>query len=137
MTSRFAAPALCFLLLGATGVPIAAAQYQQQGPPPPPQGQGYNQGQGYGQGGYGQGGWDAPPQQYSDFQRQGFHDGIQAAHQDFQSGQRPNPMPHLEFRHPQVPPPARSDYRDAFRKGYFMAMHHMRDGDHGNGPPPR
>ena len=125
MTVRFAAPVFGLLLLGTTAK-LATAQYQQQGPPP--------QGQGYGQGGYagqGQGGWDAPPQEYTDVQRQGFHDGLRAAHQDFDSQQRPNPMQHMEFRHPQVPPPARNDYRDAFRKGYFMAMHHMQGGGPG------
>ena len=135
MKRRLASTAFCFLLLGTTGGSFAAAQYQQQGPPPPPPGQGYGQnGQGsYGQGG--QGGWDAPPQEYSEFQRRGFHDGIQAAHQDFQSQGRPNPMQHIEFRHPPVPPPARSDYREAFRKGYFMAMHHMNNGGPGPGGP--
>ncbi|MGI4830031.1 MAG: hypothetical protein ACRYFU_17805 [Janthinobacterium lividum] len=131
MKLRFAAHVLCTLLFGSTNLTLATAQYQQQGPPPP-QGQGYGQGYGPGQG---PGGWDAPPQEYSDFQRQGFHDGMQAAHQDAQNQQRPNPTQHMEFRHPRVPPPARNDYRDAFRKGYFMAMHHMRDG--GPGGPPR
>jgi hypothetical protein len=34
-----------------------------------------------------------------------------------------------EFRHPPVPPPARDEYRDGFRRGYESAFSHFRD-DH-------
>ena len=135
MKSRLVTPVLSLILLSSS-VTLATAQYQQQGPPPPPpQGYGQNGQGGYGPGGPQGGGWDAPPQEYSDVQRQGFHDGIRAAHQDFDAQQRPNPMQHMEFRHPQVPPPARNDYRQAFRKGYYMAMHHMQGGGPGPGGP--
>ena len=87
-----------------------------------------NPGQGYGQNGYGQGGWDAPPQGYTDVQRQGFHEGMQAARHDVQTQQQPDPRRHMEFRHPSVPPEARDQYREAFRQGYFMTMRHMHEG---------
>src|SRR6202012_530406 len=63
--NRLAIPALA-LALGTTGFVMAEAHSSPQGPPPP--------GYGYGQD---QGGWDAPPQEFRDIQRQGFHDGIE------------------------------------------------------------
>lgn len=137
MKTRLITPILTLAITVAAGAGVAAAQYQQGTPPPqqgygPPQGQG--PGQNYGQGyGSGQGGWDAPPQEFNNTQRQGFHDGIRAARQDSQAQVRPNPAQHVEFRHPQVPFPARQDYRDSFRRGYSVAMQHMQ----GGGPGPR
>ena len=151
MKIQLAASALVLTLLGSTATVYAGAQQappsqgygqQPQGYGQQPQGygqqpQGYGQQpQGYGQG-YGQqqgpGGWDAPPAEFQDLQRQAFHDGIMAAHQDFDNHMRPNYAAHPEFRHPHVPPPARSDYRQAYQRGYMVAMHHLRDG---GGPGP-
>ena len=39
---------------------------------------------------YGQGGWDAPPREFSDIQRQGFHDGIEGARKDIQNHRQPD-----------------------------------------------
>ncbi len=81
------------------------------------------------------GGWDAPPQEYNDdLHRQAFHDGIEAARRDFQSQRPPDPAVHQEFRQPQVPFPARDAYREAYKRGYFLATQHLRGG--AGGPPP-
>jgi hypothetical protein len=101
----------------------------QNGPP-----EGYPQ-QGYGQDhpDHDRGGWDAPPQEFREIQRQGFHDGIEAARNDFQNQRPPNAEWRNEFRHPPVPGPAREEYRDGFRRGYDMAFSHFREG---TGPSP-
>ena len=105
---------------------LAGAAHAQYGGPPPQQG-------------YGQGGWDAPPQEYNDdLHRRAFHDGIEAARRDFQSQRPPDPAQHEEFRHPQLPPPQADAYREAYRRGYRMATEHLRGGP-GPGPaaPPQ
>lgn len=71
--------------------------------------------------------WDQPPGEYRDVQRQGFHDGIEGARKDFDNHRPPNPENREEFRHPHVPGDARHDYREAFRRGYDVGMHHMMD----------
>lgn len=114
---------LALVLLGSTG---AGAAMQNGGPPP----QGYGQGNGYGPA-QGPGGWDAPPGAYSDVQRQGFHDGIDAARRDFHDGRPPNFAQHQEFRQPHLPPPARHDYRNSYRQGYQLAMQHIQNRDAG------
>jgi len=85
----------------------------QNGPPPPPPDRG---------------GWDAPPQEFRDVQRQGFRDGIQAGRSDFDRRKQPNVERRKEFRHPPVPPPARDDYRDGFRRGYDSVFSHFHEG---------
>ena len=76
----------------------------------------------------GQGGWDAPPSEFTnDLQRHAFHDGIEAARADIGGGAQPNPEGHDEFRHPRVPFEARDSYRDAYKRGYFMAVRHMQE----------
>ncbi len=111
------------------------AQYGQ-GPPPPPGA--------YGQGGYNQGDrdrdrdrdrdgdrgrdrWDAPPQEFQEYARRGFQDGIEGARRDVENHRRPTPNNRDEFRHPNVPGQFRRDYRDGFRRGYTVAMEHMND----------
>ncbi len=83
------------------------------------------------QGGYQpqqQGGWDAPPSEYSDdVQRHAFHDGIEAARADLANRVQPNPEQHEEFRHPHVDYGARDSYREAYKRGYFMAVRHMQE----------
>jgi hypothetical protein len=97
----------------------------------------YGQPQDHPQPGYGQdhdrGGWDAPPPEFRDFQRQGFHDGIEGARKDIENHRPPNVERRDEYRHPHVPPPVRDDYRDGFRRGYDMAFSHFREGA---GPAP-
>jgi hypothetical protein len=113
--SRFALVALALSL--ATPV-FLTAQYGPPppppggGPPPPPPG----------------GGWDAPPPEFRDVQRQGFHDGIEAARNDFDRRRQPNAGRRREFRRPPVPPPVRDAYRDGFRRGYDSAFSHFRGG---------
>ena len=87
--NRFALPVLAFAL-GTSGLVLA------EGAPPPPAA------------GYGQapGGWDTPPQEFRDIQRQGFHDGIEGARKDFDNHRAPNVNNRDEFRHPHVPPSA-------------------------------
>ncbi len=120
------APAVALLLAFPIGA--AHAQYPQNG------------GQNDGQRGYQQsGGWDAPPQEFSDdLQRRAFHDGIEAARVDAGNGAQPSPEGHEEFRHPHVPFEARDTYREAYKRGYFTAIRHMqeRQGNGGAQPGP-
>ncbi len=48
------------------------------------------------------GGWDAPPAEFRDIQRQGFHDGIEGARKDFDHHRAPNVNGREEYRHPHV-----------------------------------
>jgi hypothetical protein len=73
----------------------------------------------------GPGGWDAPPREFREIQRQGFHDGIDGARKDFDHHRAPNVEGRSEYRRPHVPPSARDDYRDGFRRGYEAAMNHL------------
>jgi hypothetical protein len=90
---------------------------------------------------YDRGGWDAPPQEFRDMQRQGFRDGIQAGRRDFESHRPPHVDAVMEFRNPSVPEGARDEYREGFRRGYEVAFSHLREGMgagpmNQNGPPP-
>jgi len=107
--NRFAIPLLA-ISLAAPGLVIA----QSYAPPAP----------GYGRAG----GWDAPPQEFKDIQRQGYHDGIEGARKDYDNHRRPDVNNRDEYRHPHVPSSARSDYRDGFRRGYDTAMEHLANG---------
>lgn len=98
------------LLLGLSTGPLAKVAVSQEGPPP----------SGYG--------WDAPPQELNEFQRQGFHDGIEGARHDFDNHRAPDVENRDEFRHPHVPPDVREAYRDGFRRGYHRAMEHLMGG---------
>ena len=83
---------------------------------------------------YGQdrGGWDAPPRELRDVQRQGFHDGIEGARRDVDNHRRPDVNNRDEYRNPSVPRGAWEDYRAGFRRGYETAMSHLMN----NTPPP-
>jgi len=74
-------------------------------------------------GAYEQGGWDTPPGEFREVQRQGFHDGIEGARKDFDNHRPPNVR--NEYRHPHVDPSLRDDYREGFRRGYDVAMRHL------------
>jgi hypothetical protein len=117
----FAAPALALAIFSTSGIVLAQQPY---GPPPPPHE------------GYGQGGWDAPPQEFREVARQGFRDGIVGAERDMQNHRRPNVNNRDEFRHPNVSPDLRHDYRMGFRRGYDSAFQHAANGGYGP-PPPR
>ncbi len=114
-TYSLAVPTLVLALTASC--PLLAQYGPPQGPPP-----GYAQGPG---------GWDAPPQEFRDIQRQGFRDGIEGARRDFDNHRRPNVNNRDEYRHPHVPPSARQDYRDGFRRGYDVAMSHLMGGGPG------
>ena len=107
--NRLAIPVLA-ITLATPGVLIA----QSYAPPAP----------GYGH----SGGWDVPPQEFRDIQRQGYHDGIEGARKDFDNHRRPDVNNRDEYRHPHVPSSARGDYRDGFRRGYDTAMSHLMNG---------
>lgn len=80
------------------------------------------------------GGWDMPPQDLHETQRQGFHDGIEGARKDFDNHRRPNVNNRDEFRHPSVPRVEREAYREGFRRGYQVGVSHLmgdHDRDHG------
>jgi hypothetical protein len=109
------------------GVSAAFAQYgpppgpppgYQQGPPPP----------------YGARGWDAPPGELREFQRQGFIDGVQGAERDYANHRIWNVKNRDEFRHPRVPPNVRGDYREGFKKGYYQTAQHYQGGPGPYGP---
>ena len=128
--ASLAASTLAFTLALMGGSAVAHAQYgpPQGGPPPGQDRGGYDQGRG---------GWDAPPQEYRDVQRQGFHDGIEGARKDFENHRRPNVNNRDEFRHPNVPGNLRHDYRDGFRRGYNVGVQHIYNGGGPNGGGPR
>jgi hypothetical protein len=70
-------------------------------------------------------GWDAPPHEFSEIQRKGFHDGVDGARKDFDRHRAPNVEDRDEYRHPHVDASARDDYRAGFRRGYDAAMNHL------------
>ena len=78
----------------------------------------------------GQGRWDEPPSEYRDVQRQGFHDGVEAARSDFENHRHKDADDHEMYRHPSVERGLRDDYRNGFKEGYSRAMHHMKDEHH-------
>lgn len=73
--------------------------------------------------------WNHPPDEFRDAKRQGFMDGMEAGHHDFEHHRDPDVDRRKEFRHPPVPRGTRDEYRDGFRNGYERAFHHFRD-DH-------
>jgi hypothetical protein len=116
MKLKLFALTLVALSLGSTGLVKAKSQ---EGPPPPP---GYTQDRG---------GWDAPPAEFREVQRQGYHDGIEGARRDYDNHRRPDVNNREEYRHPRVERSAREDYREGYRRGYERAMNHlMGDRDH-------
>jgi hypothetical protein len=117
---------LAALALSTGLVLTASAAYAQfqQGPPPPPPGA-YQNGPG--------GGWDAPPAEFHDAARRGFHDGIEGARKDFDNHRRPDVNNRDEYRHPHIERALRHDYREGFRRGYDVGVEHLMHG----GPGPR
>lgn len=118
----FAAPALA-LALGATSGGIAMKAYAPPAASPAVSSQ--------------EGRWDEPPSEYRDAQRQGFHDGVEAARHDFETRSHKDADDHDRYRHPQVEREFVDDYRHAFREGYSRAMHHMKEEHHDRDDMPR
>jgi len=79
------------------------------------------------QAGYGQdrGGWDTPPSEFREIERQGFRDGIGSAHRDFDKQRRPDVDRHDEFRNPPVTRDQWEPYRRGFKRGYELAVSHL------------
>ena len=73
--------------------------------------------------------WQRPPDDYRDAQRQGFHEGIEAAQRDWNDHRRKEIDDHRIYRHPPVDRQFVHDFRDGFKRGYSVAMDHMRNGD--------
>jgi hypothetical protein len=69
--------------------------------------------------------WDMAPGQFSEMQRQGFHDGMEGARRDADNHRRPDPNNRDEYRNPRVPEQFREEYREGFRWGYERAMDHL------------
>jgi hypothetical protein len=106
---------LITLALGTSTFLMAQGYTPSQEPPPPPSA-------------YAQGGWDTPPAEFREVQRQGFHDGVEGARKDFDNHRAPDVNNRDEYRHPKVPRSDRADYREGFRRGYDVAMNHMMGG---------
>jgi hypothetical protein len=81
----------------------------------------------------GEGSWEgrgdpgqwAPPDRFTEWQRRGFHDGVEGARKDFGNHRRPNVSNREEYRDPEVPPQVRHEYREGFRRGYEMAANRL------------
>lgn len=69
--------------------------------------------------------WDAPPAEFSEAKRQGFHDGVEGARKDYENHRPPNVENREEYRHPHVSHDLREDYREGFRAGYERATSHL------------
>ena len=106
---RLASSSMIVLLLGSSGA-ISAQYAQPQGPPSPA---------------YAAGGWDAPPSEYSEVARRGFHDGLEGARKDYENHRAPNVNNRDEYRHPNVAKDLRHDYRMGFERGYDAGVRHM------------
>jgi hypothetical protein len=69
--------------------------------------------------------WEAPPTEFNETRRLGFHDGIEAARGDYEYGRPPDTTKHKEFLHPSVPPELWNDYREGFHRGYSTAFRNL------------
>ena len=117
MTKTWLTVSALAIALGATSGGVAAKAYAAA--PVPSAAQYQDQGR-----------WDEPPSEYRDVQRQGFHDGIEAARHDFETRSHKDADDHERYRHPNVEREFRDDYRHAFREGYSRAMQHMKEERH-------
>jgi hypothetical protein len=115
-TTYLAAPFLAFALAAFPAVSLHAQQYGPQ--------QGGDHDHDASQQ------WDAPPSEFRETARQGFHDGIEAARFDMQNQRGMDPHNARMFRHPPVDRDQRHDYRQGFVQGYNVGMQHAHDGDH-------
>lgn len=70
--------------------------------------------------------WDAPPDEFNEMQRRGFHDGLEGAQRDFDNHRRPDVNRREEYRDPEhVRRDMREAYREAFRRGYDVGVRHL------------
>lgn len=116
MKIRWIAPSLLALCVASTGA-LKARAHEAQPVPASAQYQDHDQDR-----------WDQPPSDYrEDAQRRGFHEGIEAARHDMQSGRHADADDHEMFRHPPVEEGARRAFREGFKEGYRRAVEHMRN----------
>ena len=71
----------------------------------------------------------APPPQFTEMQREGFHDGVDGARKDFGNHRRPNVANRDEYRRPRVPEQFWREYREGFRRGYEMTAARLWGGE--------
>lgn len=76
----------------------------------------------------GQGPWEAPPREFREIERRGFHDGIEGARKDFGNHRRPDVHNRDEYRNPPVHGADRRAYRRAFERGYQAGVEHIYNG---------
>jgi hypothetical protein len=109
MKTKFVLTSAIALSLGMFGVSTTGALAAPHAPQPA----GYQEAPGA---------WDQPPSEFREYQRKGFHDGVEGARKDFANHRAPDPANRDEFHHPHVPRDMKEDYRDGFRRGYEVAM---------------
>jgi Spy/CpxP family protein refolding chaperone len=69
--------------------------------------------------------WEKPPEEFNDVQRQGFHDGVDAARDDFQNQHPQDAEKRNEFHHAPGSKHAREQYLEGFRTGYDLAFYYL------------
>ena len=71
--------------------------------------------------------WTAPepPQEFHEFGRRGFHDGIEAARRDVNDRRSLDADKQEAFRHPPVPGEFQDEYRHGFQRGYDEVVHNL------------
>ena len=99
--------AMCVMGVGL----VASASAQYGGYTPSPQ--------------YGMRAWDAPPEEFREFERRGFLDGVQGAQRDLENHRIWDVNNRDEFRRPRVPGEMRHEYREGFERGYYTAVRHF------------
>jgi hypothetical protein len=57
-----------------------------------------------------------------DAERQGYREGSEAAHRDFERQRRADPDDHDSYRNPHVPPGLADEYREGFLRGYEVSI---------------
>ena len=78
---------------------------------------------------HGEPGQWAPPPQFTEMQRQGFHDGVEGAQKDFGNHRHPNVLNRDEYRQPRVPQEFWREYQEGFRRGYELTAARLWGGE--------
>lgn len=78
---------------------------------------------------HGEPGQWAPPPQFTEMQRQGFHDGVDGAQKDFGNHRHPNVLNRDEYREPRVPREFWHEYQEGFRRGYELTAARLWGGE--------
>jgi hypothetical protein len=69
--------------------------------------------------------WEKPPEEFNDVQRQGFHDGIEAARDDLQNQRTQDAEKRNEFHHAPGSKHSHEQYLEGFRTGYDLAFYYL------------